>query len=159
MNTLWKFVAFFAGCYYIERALSISEKKVNAEVEKLRAERAILPDPWDVDQGKEREKEATRIAEEALLAARDSARALKDIRDSMGHEVTLDPESIIKLRDAILDAVTAPAKAPAAPVTRTDAEVAQVLTQAVQAAETVAQAIETPATAPALVPEVVKVES
>lgn len=159
MNTLWKFVAFFAGCYYIERALSISEKKVNAEVEKLRAERAILPDPWDVDQGKEREKEATRIAEEALLAARDSARALARIERNMATESTISDATIAKLKDAILDAVTAPAKAPAAPVTRTDAEVAQVLTQAVQAAETVAQAIETPAPAPVLVPEVIKVES
>lgn len=159
MNTLLKIFAVVSGVYAIDRLLRAYEEKVAADVAKLRAESRNLPDPWDQEQDRERQVKMAENLDAIATEVRDAARALKGIRDSMGHEVTLDPESITKLRDALLDAVTAPpAPAPAPVVTRTDAEVQAVLTQATQVAEAVAQAID-PAPAPVMVPEVIKVES
>jgi hypothetical protein len=155
---IYKWVVAIWGIYLVDKAIGVLEKKVDADVDLLRAQRAALPDPWDLSQKEDREKEALKVAESTLDATRDTARMLRLIERQATSETTLAPETINKLRDAILDAVTAPT-APAAPVvTRTDAQVETTLTAAVQVAEAVAQAIE-PAPALALVPEVIKVES
>ena len=77
MSFFWKAITLVWGVYLADKAISAFSKKVDAEVDMLRAQRSALPSHWDVSQKEDREKEAFAIAESTLDATRASTQILR----------------------------------------------------------------------------------